>query len=69
MSLDVLTPRLLNVWRHVETDSGPGVCVAEPADFVGEVDAVQYGIGEGPCITAARDGVTVICSQSSMMTA
>jgi GAF domain-containing protein len=29
-------------------------------DFVAEVDAVQYGIGEGPCISAARDGVTVM---------
>ncbi|GAB2581535.1 GAF and ANTAR domain-containing protein [Microlunatus antarcticus] len=30
------------------------------AEFVAEVDAVQYGIGEGPCISAARDGVTVM---------
>lgn len=30
------------------------------ADFVAEVDAVQYGLGEGPCITAATEGVTVI---------
>jgi GAF domain-containing protein len=30
------------------------------ADFVAEVDAVQYGIGEGPCISAAREGVTVM---------
>jgi GAF domain-containing protein len=29
------------------------------ADFVREVDAIQYGIGEGPCITAAASGRTV----------
>jgi GAF domain-containing protein len=28
-------------------------------DFVREVDAIQYGIGEGPCITAAAEGRTV----------
>ncbi|HEY0240934.1 MAG TPA: GAF and ANTAR domain-containing protein [Friedmanniella sp.] len=29
------------------------------ATFVAEVDAVQYNLGEGPCISAARDGVTM----------
>jgi GAF domain-containing protein len=29
------------------------------ADFVRQVDAIQYGIGEGPCITAAAEGRTV----------
>ncbi len=29
------------------------------ADFVREVDAIQYRIGEGPCITAAAEGRTV----------
>ena len=29
------------------------------AEFVRDVDDVQYGIGEGPCITAAATGVTV----------
>ncbi|UZJ26430.1 GAF and ANTAR domain-containing protein [Rhodococcus antarcticus] len=33
--------------------------IVASADFVREVDAVQYGIGEGPCITAAAEGVTV----------
>lgn len=28
-------------------------------DFVREIDAIQYGIGEGPCITAAAEGRTV----------
>jgi GAF domain-containing protein len=30
------------------------------AEFVREIDGIQYGIGQGPCITAARDGQTVI---------
>lgn len=34
--------------------------IVQTADFVGEVDAIQYGLGEGPCITAARDGLTVV---------
>ena len=34
--------------------------VVQTADFVGEVDAIQYGMGEGPCILAARDGATVL---------
>ncbi len=29
------------------------------AAFVKEVDDIQYGIGEGPCVTAATNGVTV----------
>lgn len=29
-------------------------------DFVSEVDDVQYGMGEGPCISAAREGTTMI---------
>ena len=33
--------------------------IVTTAAFVAEVDAVQYSINEGPCISAARDGVTV----------
>ncbi|MBA3530244.1 MAG: hypothetical protein H0T91_13225 [Propionibacteriaceae bacterium] len=29
------------------------------ADFVTEVDDVQYGLGQGPCITAAAEARTV----------
>lgn len=36
----------------------PDTIVAS-ADFVREVDAIQYGINEGPCITAAAEGRTV----------
>ena len=34
--------------------------VVTTADFVREVDSIQYGIGQGPCITAAREGRTVM---------
>lgn len=33
--------------------------IVATADFVTEVDAIQYGIGEGPCITAAGERRTV----------
>ena len=33
--------------------------VVASAPFVVEVDTIQYGIGEGPCITAAAEGRTV----------
>jgi GAF domain-containing protein len=39
-------------------DDRPDTVVAS-AEFVREVDAIQYGIGEGPCITAAAEGRTV----------
>lgn len=34
-------------------------------DFVRQVDAIQYGIGEGPCISAAAQARTVICGSLS----
>jgi GAF domain-containing protein len=39
-------------------DAAPATVVAS-ADFVQEIDDIQYGIGEGPCITAAAEGRTV----------
>ncbi|MFY2788820.1 GAF and ANTAR domain-containing protein [Rhodococcus sp. MALMAid1271] len=36
----------------------PATIVAS-ADFVGVVDDIQYGLGQGPCITAAAEGITV----------
>ena len=36
------------------------VMVVTTAPFVREVDDIQYGLGQGPCITAAADGQTVI---------
>ena len=34
--------------------------IVATAEFVREIDDIQYGLGQGPCITAARDGETVI---------
>jgi GAF domain-containing protein len=34
--------------------------IVATAAFVGEIDDIQYGIGQGPCITAAREGQTVL---------
>jgi transcriptional regulator with GAF, ATPase, and Fis domain len=42
----------------VENDR-PDTIVAS-AEFVTEVDAIQYGLGQGPCITAAAEGRTVM---------
>jgi GAF domain-containing protein len=39
-------------------DSGAPDTVVASAPFVTEVDNVQYGIGEGPCISAAASGMT-----------
>jgi GAF domain-containing protein len=35
------------------------------ADFVRDVDAIQYGLSEGPCITATLEGCTVTSDSSS----
>jgi GAF domain-containing protein len=34
--------------------------VVATADFVCEVDDIQYGLGEGPCVSAVAEGFTVI---------
>ena len=34
--------------------------VVTSVEFVGEVDAVQYSLGQGPCITAVAEGVPVV---------
>lgn len=38
---------------------GSSDTIVATADFVRAVDDIQYGLGEGPCITAAASGVTV----------
>jgi GAF domain-containing protein len=40
-------------------ERGHSDTIVASAPFVAEVDAVQYGMGEGPCITAASEGRTV----------
>lgn len=42
----------------IEEDRPDTVVVTD--DFVREVDNIQYGMGQGPCITAARVGQTVL---------
>ncbi|MCW2529037.1 MAG: hypothetical protein JWM76_3897 [Pseudonocardiales bacterium] len=37
----------------------PATMVAS-ADFVRDVDAIQYGLGQGPCISAASEGRTMM---------
>ncbi|HWI00593.1 MAG TPA: GAF and ANTAR domain-containing protein [Propionibacteriaceae bacterium] len=41
-------------------EQGRSDTIVATADFVREVDDVQYGLGQGPCITAAKDGRTVM---------
>ena len=41
-------------------EAGRGNTLVATAPFVSEIDAVQYGIGQGPCIMAAREGRTII---------
>ncbi|MEP7179162.1 MAG: GAF and ANTAR domain-containing protein [Pseudonocardiales bacterium] len=40
-------------------ESGRADTMVASAPFVAEVDAIQYGIEEGPCITSAAEGRTV----------
>jgi transcriptional regulator with GAF, ATPase, and Fis domain len=41
-------------------EAGRADTIVATADFVTAVDDVQYGLGDGPCIMAAREGRTVI---------
>lgn len=41
-------------------EDGKADTIVATADFVTAVDDVQYGLGDGPCIMAAREGRTVI---------
>jgi GAF domain-containing protein len=34
--------------------------IVATAPFVSEVDAIQYGVDQGPCISAAREGQTIL---------
>jgi GAF domain-containing protein len=44
----------------IEEDRSDTIVATAP--FVTEIDDVQYGMGQGPCISAARDGRTVVSS-------
>jgi GAF domain-containing protein len=41
-------------------EAGHADTIVATADFVTAVDDIQYGLGDGPCIMAAREGRTVI---------
>jgi GAF domain-containing protein len=41
-------------------EAGRADTIVATATFVSEIDDIQYGLGQGPCITAAREGQTVI---------
>ncbi len=40
-------------------ENGRSDTIVATAPFVNQVDAIQYGLGEGPCISAAATGTTV----------
>ena len=44
----------LTMMEHDRADT-----IVASAPFVREIDAIQYGLGEGPCISAARNGATM----------
>ncbi len=64
---DLLTRVAEFAVRAIPQADGAGVTLIErgradtivaSAPFVSEVDAIQYGLGEGPCISAATEGRT-----------
>jgi GAF domain-containing protein len=66
---DLLTRVATYAVRAIPGADGAGLTLLEDdrADtivatvaFVSEIDAIQYSIGQGPCITAAREGQTVM---------
>jgi hypothetical protein len=66
---DLLTRVATYAVRAIPGADGAGLTLLEDdrantivatAAFVSEIDDIQYGIGQGPCITAAREGHTVM---------
>ena len=66
---DLLTRVATYAVRAIPGADGAGLTLLEDdrantivatAAFVSEIDDIQYGIGQGPCITAAREGQTVM---------
>jgi GAF domain-containing protein len=66
---DLLTRVATYAVRAIPGADGAGLTLLEQdradtivstASFVREIDDIQYGIGQGPCITAAKEGRTVI---------
>ena len=66
---DMLTRVATYAVRAIPGADGAGLTLLEDdradtivatAAFVSEIDDIQYGVGQGPCITAAREAQTVI---------
>src|SRR5512133_1651623 len=66
---DLLTRVATFAVRAIPGADGAGLTLLEAdrantivatAAFVSEIDDIQYGIGQGPCITAAREGQIVM---------
>ena len=66
---DLLTRVATYAVRAIPGADGAGLTLLEEdradtivatAPFVREVDDIQYGLGQGPCITAAQEGRTII---------
>jgi GAF domain-containing protein len=71
---ELLTRVAQHALRAVPGAAGVGLTLSDPdradtvvntAAFVAKVDAAQHGLGEGPCISAAREGVTFISGSLS----
>lgn len=70
MSLEALLTQVASyAVRAIPGADGAGLTLLEErrpdtivasASFVREIDDIQYGVGQGPCITAAREGRTVM---------
>ena len=66
--IELLTQVAAQAVAAIPGADGAGLTLIEPdqddivvktADFVQQIDDIQYGIGQGPCITAAAEGRTV----------
>jgi GAF domain-containing protein len=66
---DLLTRVATYAVRAIPGADGAGLTLLEDdradtivatAPFVGEIDDIQYGLGQGPCVTAAREAQTVM---------
>jgi GAF domain-containing protein len=66
---DLLTRVATYAVRAIPGADGAGLTLLEEnradtivatAPFVREIDDIQYGLGQGPCITAAQEGRTII---------
>src|SRR4051794_11261756 len=50
-------------------EEGRADTIVATAPFVTEIDDIQYGMGQGPCISAAREGIRSYLVQSAQIRA